>query len=150
MTRKHLSRRTFLRGAGTAMALPVLDAMTPAFAKPARTTSNASTRMAFVYVPNGIIMKDWTPAAKGTDFELPAILEPLKAHRQSMVLFSGLTQNGGRALGYDRFFGVAEVGEALMDSRDQRRHLIDTNLVPAHVSGIRTEPLSIKSANDIA
>jgi hypothetical protein len=73
--------------------------MTPAFARPARAASKVPTRMGFVYVPNGIIMKDWTPAATGTEFALPRILEPLKAHRESMVLFSGLTQNGGRALG---------------------------------------------------
>ena len=65
ITGKHLARRTFLRGMSTAIALPLLDAMTPAFAAATRLTTNAPRRMAFVYVPNGIIMKDWTPAGDG-------------------------------------------------------------------------------------
>ncbi len=97
MTRRHLSRRALLRGAGCAIALPFLDAMSPAFA--ARTASTTPTRMAFVYVPNGIIMKDWTPSARGAEFELPRTLEPLAAWKDRMVLMTGLTQNGGRALG---------------------------------------------------
>jgi hypothetical protein len=98
ITRKHLPRRTFLRGLGTAIALPALDAMFPAFANPGKAAS-APLRMAFAYVPNGIIMKDWTPAATGTDFELPRILEPLKQYKDQMLLLSGLTHNNGRALG---------------------------------------------------
>jgi hypothetical protein len=96
---KRLARRTFLRGLGAAIALPVLDAMTPAFAAATRLASNAPRRMAFVYVPNGIIMKDWTPAALGSDFEFPRILKPLEPYRQQVMVLSGLTQNTGRALG---------------------------------------------------
>ena len=57
ITRRNLPRRTFLRGMGTAVALPFLDAMTPAFAKPA--AGKAPVRMAFVYVPNGMDMRHW-------------------------------------------------------------------------------------------
>jgi hypothetical protein len=99
ITRKHLPRRTFLRGLGTAIALPALDAMMPAFASPAKVASNSPLRMGFAYVPNGIIMKDWTPAAAGANFEFPRILEPLKQYKDQMLLLSGLTHNGGRALG---------------------------------------------------
>jgi hypothetical protein len=99
ITGKHLARRTFLRGIGAAISLPVLDAMTPAFAATTRLASNSPRRMAFVYVPNGIIMKDWTPDAAGTRFELPRILKPLEPLRQQVTLLSGLTQNTGRALG---------------------------------------------------
>ena len=99
ITGKHLARRTFLRGIGAAISLPVLDAMTPAFAATTRLASNSPRRMAFVYVPNGIIMKDWTPQAVGTQFELPRILKPLEQLRQQVTLLSGLTQNTGRALG---------------------------------------------------
>ena len=59
---KHLSRRTVLRGMGAAVALPFLDAMYPAFASQAVKKSLAPNRMAFLYVPNGIVMEDWTPA----------------------------------------------------------------------------------------
>jgi len=100
ITRKHLGRRTFLRGMGTAIALPFLDAMTPAFAAPSRLgVANAPRRVAFVYVPNGIIMKDWTPAAEGSSYEFTRILKPLEPHRQNLMVLSGLTHNTGRALG---------------------------------------------------
>ena len=95
ITRKHLPRRTFLRGLGTAMALPMLDAMSPALAK----TAQRPSRLAFIYVPNGIVMKDWTPAAEGADFVLPRTLEPLKGSKDWLLLISGLTHNNGRALG---------------------------------------------------
>ena len=63
---KHLDRRTFLMGAGAALALPMLDAMTPAFAK---TSSRPPLRMAFTYVPNGVIGAEWTPTGEGPEFE---------------------------------------------------------------------------------
>ncbi|MBZ5594028.1 MAG: DUF1552 domain-containing protein [Acidobacteriia bacterium] len=97
ITGKHLARRTFLRGLGAAIALPVLDAMTPAFA--ATVSANTPRRMAFVYVPNGIIMKDWTPAGAGADFEFSRILKPLEPYRRQLMVLSGLTHNTGRALG---------------------------------------------------
>lgn len=85
---------------GAAVALPFLDAMTPAFAASSRIGAmNTPRRLAFVYVPNGIIMKDWTPAAEGSAFEFTRILKPLKPYRQNLLVLSGLTQNNGRALG---------------------------------------------------
>ena len=99
ITGKHIARRSFLRGLGTAIALPFLDAMTPAFAASRIGAANAPRRMAFVYVPNGIIMKDWTPAAEGSTFDFTRILKPLEPHRRDLMVLSGLTQNAGRALG---------------------------------------------------
>jgi hypothetical protein len=99
---KHLPRRTFLRGMGATVALPFLDAMVPAVARAA--SAKAPCRMAFVYVPNGIIMNHWIPGG-GDDSvsklaaDLPRILEPLAPQRDQITLLSGLTQNGGRALG---------------------------------------------------
>jgi hypothetical protein len=98
VTRKTLSRRTILRGLGAAIALPVLDAMTPAFAA-SSITSVTPRRMAYMYVPNGIIMDQFTPAAAGADFQLTRLLEPLAAWREDITILSGLTLNGGRALG---------------------------------------------------
>lgn len=97
ITRKRLSRRTVLRGMGTAIALPALDAMFPAFAAPA--LRKAPLRIAFVYVPNGIDMPNWTPREVGAAFDFPRILEPLKEFREDMMVLSGLTHNNGRALG---------------------------------------------------
>ena len=99
---KSLPRRAFLRGAGAAVALPFLDAMIPALSR-AATTPKAPCRMAFIYVPNGIVMDLWTPGTEGEiarlPESLPKILEPLAPYRESWMVMSGLTQNGGRALG---------------------------------------------------
>lgn len=99
ITRKSLPRRTFLRGFGTALALPMLDAMTPALAAPARSSSKAIPRVAFLYVPNGIIMKDWTPKADGTSFEFSRTLKPVEAFRQKLVVLTGLDHYNGQSLG---------------------------------------------------
>lgn len=96
---KHLARRSFLRGMGATIALPFLDAMRPAFAASNIGAATTPRRIAFVYVPNGIIMKDWTPAAEGTAFEFPRIMKPLESHRKDLMVLSGLTHNTGRALG---------------------------------------------------
>src|ERR1700683_5531840 len=96
ITKKALPRRTFLRGMGTAVALPFLDAMVPALA--AATTSKAPVRMAFVYVPNGIIMDGWNPDYEGKLGELPRILKPLEPYKQDILMLGNLTHNAGRAL----------------------------------------------------
>lgn len=98
ITRKHLLRRTFLKGMGTAIALPMLDAMVPA-----RTSDSANgkspVRLSFVYVPNGIVMDDWTPKATGKDFEFTRILKPLEAYRKDLFVLSGLDDKNGNELG---------------------------------------------------
>jgi len=94
ITRKALHRRTFLRGLGTAIALPFLDSMTPALAAP----SKAPVRMAFVYVPNGIDMKNWNPEYEGRLGDLPRILKPLEPFKQDITLLGNLTHNWGRVL----------------------------------------------------
>ena len=96
-TRKHLPRRSFLQGAGALIGLPLLDAMIPAFAE--TKTAKQPLRMAFVYVPNGIIMPDWTPKQTGKGFAFPHLLEPLAPFRENLLVVSGMTLNGGRALG---------------------------------------------------
>ena len=96
ITRKHLQRRTFLRGLGTAISLPFLDSMVPAFAAPG--SGKAPVRMAFVYVPNGIDMRNWNPSYEGKLNDLSRILKPLEPFRQDMLLLGNLTHNSGRAL----------------------------------------------------
>lgn len=97
ITRKALPRRTFLRGLGVAVGLPALDAMAPALAS-SRLPGKAPVRMAFVYVPNGIDMRNWNPATEGPLGELPRILKPLAPFKQDMVVLGNLTHNTGRAL----------------------------------------------------
>lgn len=91
LTGTHVSRRMLLRGAGAAIALPLLDAMHPALAAPA--TVQAARRVAVVYVPNGIVMKDWKPAAAGAEFAFTRILKPLERFREDIVVLSGLANN---------------------------------------------------------
>lgn len=95
--RKSISRRTILRGLGTTVALPFLDAMTPAFAA-SLVPGKAPVRMAFVYVPNGIDMRFWNPQAEGKLGELPRILKPMEPLKNDMLLLGNLTHNTGRAL----------------------------------------------------
>jgi len=91
-----------LRGFGTALALPLMDAMSPAFAGPAtaRAAGSGATRLVFCYVPNGIIMGDWTPESTGAlGGEFKRIMKPLEPLRKKLTVLSGLTHNTGRALG---------------------------------------------------
>ena len=97
VTRKHLPRRTFLKGMGAAIALPMLDSMTPAFALPR--AKEAPLRLAFTYVPNGVTMGDWTPKDVGAGFEYSRILKPLEPFRRQTVVVSGLAHKNGNALG---------------------------------------------------
>jgi hypothetical protein len=94
-----ISRRTVLRGLGTAVALPLLDAMSPALALAADDKNLSATRMAFIYVPNGKHMPDWTPATDGADFQLPYLLEPLAGVKDQLLVLSGLAQDHGRPHG---------------------------------------------------
>jgi hypothetical protein len=96
ITRKHLPRRTFLKGLGTAIALPMLDAMIPALAAD---KVKSPIRLAFIYVPNGIVMSDWTPETMGKGFELKRIMKPLAALREDFSVLSGLADHNGNALG---------------------------------------------------
>jgi hypothetical protein len=96
ITRRALPRRTFLRGLGTLVALPWLEAMTPALAR--AQNRKAPVRMAFVYVPNGIDMRHWNPAYEGPLAELPQTLAPLAPLKDDILLLGNLTHNTGRAL----------------------------------------------------
>jgi hypothetical protein len=100
VTKKHLSRRAILRGVGAAVALPVLDAMVPAFATAKSVAGSVSpARMVFVYVPNGIDMRNWTPEALGENFALTKTLQPLAAVKEDVLVLSGLIDRNAMALG---------------------------------------------------
>ena len=95
ITGKALPRRTFLRGMGATVALPFLDAMTPAFAS----ASAPVTRVAFVYTANGVIMQDWTPAEEGPGFAFSKTLTPVEPFRDDLLVLTGLAHRNGEALG---------------------------------------------------
>jgi hypothetical protein len=103
MKSSRISRRTVLRGLGTAVALPFLDAMLPAqdVARTTPATGSASVprRMAFIYIPNGANMATWMPTGNGPDFTLAPALVPMEPHRQDMIVFGGLTCDKANANG---------------------------------------------------
>src|SRR4030095_11029982 len=98
--KKAIPRRTFLRGLGTTLALPLLDGMVPAFARAGETPK--PIRLSIAYTANGRIMDKWTPKKEGSDFEFSPPLEPLAPFRDQLRILSGLNHQTGRAqLGED-------------------------------------------------
>ena len=106
ITKKALSRRTVLRGVGASLALPLLDGMVPAFAGARNLVTAPARRLGVVYVPNGMVMPNWTPATEGTGFEFTPILKPLEPFRDRLNVISGLDgvpANGAHAGAATRF-----------------------------------------------
>jgi hypothetical protein len=97
LSRKHLSRRTILKGAGVTIALPLLDAMMPAGTALAQTAAAPSPRLAFVYFPHGALQDEWQPTKVGRDFDFPYILKPLEPLRDYVTVVSGLRNKGGES-----------------------------------------------------
>jgi len=96
VTKRALPRRTFLRGVGTTMALPLLESMVPAFTALAQTPANPPTRFGAVYVPNGATMKHWMPDTTGAGFDFKPILKPLEPFRDRLNLYGNLSRAGGK------------------------------------------------------
>ncbi len=98
---KPISRRTVLRGIGTALTLPLLDAMLPKVARAAEFggAGNGPLRMGFIMIPNGATMSEWTPASEGAAYELPRILKPLASVKDDILVLSGLAQENAAAHG---------------------------------------------------
>ena len=106
VTKKAIPRRTVLRGVGTALALPLLDSMVPAFTALAKTAANPTKRLGVVYVPNGIITQegDWTPTTETAGFELPRLLRSMEPVREHLTILTNLDNRAafarpGEALG---------------------------------------------------
>jgi hypothetical protein len=98
ITKAYLPRRTFLRGIGATLALPLLDAMVPAMSAMAQSAASPVRRLGFIYMPNGVArnfsgINYWTPKGAGTGFELSTILTPLAPYRDRMLVVSGLAQH---------------------------------------------------------
>jgi hypothetical protein len=95
VSKKHLSRRTLLKGAGASLALPLLDAMIPASTAMAQTAAAPRMRLGFVYFPHGALQDEWQPKKIGRDFEFPFILKPLEPFRDHITVISGLRNKAG-------------------------------------------------------
>ena len=95
--KKALDRRTVLRGIGASIAVPLLDSMVPAMvARPSAATR--IPRLGTVYVPNGVVMEQWTPKSTGADVELSTILAPLAPFRDQLTVFSGFDHQAANPL----------------------------------------------------
>jgi hypothetical protein len=92
ITKKSLPRRTFLRGMGATLGLPLLESMVPAFTAMAKTAANPRRRFGAIYIPHGVIMEQWVPATDGTGFEFMPIMKPLEPFRESLVVVSNLAR----------------------------------------------------------
>ena len=90
ITKTHIPRRTFLRGMGVTLALPLLESMVPARTAIAQTAAKGAPRLGFVYIPHGAIMSKWTPATEGAGFEFTPILKPLEPFRDYVNVVTGL------------------------------------------------------------
>jgi hypothetical protein len=91
ITKKHLSRRTFLQGAGVTIALPFLESMVPAATPMRQSATAAKTRFGAIYFPHGATMYKWTPEGEGTNFEFSEILQPLKPFRDCINIISDMS-----------------------------------------------------------
>lgn len=96
ITKKHLSRRTFLRGAGVTLALPFLESMVPAQTPLAKTAAAGRTRFASIYVPHGATMYKWTPTTEGKGFEMSETLSPLEKYRDRLTVISNLCHQSAK------------------------------------------------------
>jgi hypothetical protein len=97
LSRKQLSRRTVLKGAGVTIALPLLDAMIPAGTALAQSAAAPAPRLGFIYFPHGALQDQWTPTKTGHNPDFPFILQPLEPVRDYVTVVSGLRNKGGES-----------------------------------------------------
>ena len=90
LTKKHISRRTLLRGVGATISLPLLESMVPAQTPLAKTAANPQIKLGLCFIPHGAVMSNWTPIGEGTDFKLSRTLTPLAPYRDQLVVVSNL------------------------------------------------------------
>ncbi len=145
-----IQRRTFLRGLGATIAIPFLESLQPASALAGTAPGKAPVRMAFMFVPNGAHMPDWTPTTEGADFDLPWILDPLQPYKNELIVLSGLAQDHARANGdgggdHARSAGSWLTGaQALKSEGSQIRVGISADQVAARAIGNQTRFASLE------
>ncbi len=129
--RLRMSRRAALRGLGATLALPMLEAMAPRATSARAMAASAATaprRMAFIYVPNGMNMKQWTPATLGGDFALSPTLQPLAGVKRDLLVLSGLTHDKARPNGDGPGDHARSAGAFLTACQPRKTHGADLNL----------------------
>jgi len=159
VTRSHLPRRTFLRGLGATLALPLLDGMVPALTALQRTAAKRAPRLAVFYLPNGMNMAKWTPGSSGSGFELSPILEPLAPYRDRLLVLSGMCSKEADAVpgegGGDHSRGQAAFLTGVHAKKTQGADIragISMDQIAARSLGRETELASLElalEANDL-
>ena len=148
ISKKAISRRTILRGLGASLALPLLDGMVPALTALRNTAASPVPRLGVVYVPNGMMVDNWTPATEGAGFEFKPIMKPLEPFRDRLVVLSGLRgvdSEGPHARASTRF--LTGVPSKRADGADLRAGISMDQLV-ARVQGRQTQLASLELAID--
>ena len=148
ITNKAISRRTVLRGFGASLALPLLDAMVPAFAPRTSAAAAPVIRFGVVYVPNGIMMQHWMPDHEGEGFELKSILKPFEPFREQLLILSGLKgveSDGPHARASTRF--LTGVPSKRADGVDLQAAVSMDQLI-AREQGAHTQLASLELAVD--
>ncbi len=148
ITKKAIPRRTILRGLGASLALPLLDAMVPAFAAPRNAAGSAVPRLGVVYVPNGMMMNDWLPETEGSGFVFKPIMKPLEPFRDRLLVLSnlqGVESEGPHARASTRF--LTGVPSKRADGADLHAGVSMDQLV-ARVQGRQTQLASLELAID--
>src|SRR3954468_18503181 len=148
VTRKHLARRTFLRGAGTALALPLLDAMIPALRADRLTAAAPVRRLGFVYYPLGVDQDRWRPIGEGAGYRLSEALAPLAPHKKKFLVLSGLSSDPDRTKAgfHDRALTSFMTGVELVRGKVQVGISVDQ--VAAQALGKETQFASLELATE--
>lgn len=150
VTKKALPRRAILRGIGAALALPLLDAMIPPLAAVTPSAARRVNRLGVFYVPNGVIMDNWTPKTIGAGFELPLTLQPLSSFQDQLLVISGLNGNkrvGGAHAGASTKFLTGLPGKRTTGS-DQLEAGISMDQMVAAELGKSTQLASLELATE--
>jgi hypothetical protein len=143
---KHLPRRTFLRGAGTTLALPLLDAMIPALKADSATAAAPVRRLGFVFYTLGVNVDRWRPKGEGADYQLSEALTPLAPHKRKFVVISGLSSDPDRTKAgfHDRALASFMTGVEPVKGKIQVGISVDQ--VAAQVLGKETQFASLELA----
>ncbi|MEP6962209.1 MAG: DUF1552 domain-containing protein [Acidobacteriota bacterium] len=151
ITKKSLSRRTVLRGMGTAIALPLLDAMVPAYA-PAATTAPVR-RFGVVYHPNGVIYEQWLPTGTGVKYELSPTLKGLEAFKDKLIVVTGLSSDQAEPIGdgggdHSRACGSYLTGVHVKKSDSLLGNAVSMDQILAKTFGNETQLSSLQMTAD--
>jgi len=154
ITKKSLPRRAFLHGVGAALGLPLLDAMVPAMSAMRQTAATPVSRLGVFYVPNGMLMDKWTPAAEGVGFELSPTLASLGQFRDRMTVVSGLDCEQATSLGdgagdHSRAAGAFLNGVHPKKSESDVRAGISMDQIAAQELGKQTQLPSLELAAEV-